>query len=201
MKKVAEIQPLELEKLITKPLTKETWQAFETLFGKNGACGGCWCMYWHLKHSDFYNQHGDATHELMRQRVERGEIPGLLAFNGEKAIGWVAIEPRSAYQVLARSRTLAPVDDLPVWSITCFFIDRHYRKQGLNSWLIKQAADYAFSQGAPAVESYPSLFKDGKTSDTFYFTGKVTTFKKLGFKEVAHPSTSRAIMRLFKLED
>jgi GNAT superfamily N-acetyltransferase len=201
MRRVTEVQPVNLDALVVKALTKETWQAFEALFGENGACGGCWCMYWHLKHSDFYTQHGDGAHEMMRQRVEKGEIPGILAFSGDKAIGWVAIEPRSAYQVLARSRTLAPVDELPVWSITCFFIDRHYRKQGLNSWLIKQAAAYAFAQGAPAVESYPSLFKDGKTSDTFLYTGKVTTFEKLGFEEVAHPSPSRAIMRLFKLED
>jgi GNAT superfamily N-acetyltransferase len=199
MKKVTEA--VNLDELVARPLTRDTWHAFETLFGENGACGGCWCMYWQLKHSDFYAQHGEGTHEMMRQRVEQGAIPGLLAFSGDKAIGWVAVEPRSAYPVLARSRTLAPVDDLPVWSITCFFIDRHYRKQGLNAWLIKQAVNYAFAQGAPAVESYPSLFKGGKTSDTFYYTGKETTFEKLGFKEVAHPSTSRAIMRLFKLED
>jgi GNAT superfamily N-acetyltransferase len=201
MSKKIELQPVNLDELVIKPLTRDTWQAFEALFGENGACGGCWCMYWHLKRSDFYAQHGDATHEMMQQRVEQGEIPGLLAFAGEKAIGWVAIEPRSAYQVLARSRTLTPVDELPVWSITCFFIDRHYRKQGLNAWLIKQAVDYAFTQGAPAVESYPSLLQGGKTSNTFYYTGKTTTFEKLGFKEVARPSKSRAIMRFFKLEE
>lgn len=27
------------------PLTQKLWRDFEMLFGENGACGGCWCMY------------------------------------------------------------------------------------------------------------------------------------------------------------
>jgi GNAT superfamily N-acetyltransferase len=89
------------------------------------------------------------------------------------------------------------VDDLPVWSIPCFFVDRRYRKQGLTTWLIREAARYAFSQGAPAVEAYPVHYEGGRASDTFYYTGKISAFEKAGFKEVARPSKTKSIMRLY----
>jgi hypothetical protein len=31
-------------KIITKELTPSLWTDLETLFGNNGACGGCWCI-------------------------------------------------------------------------------------------------------------------------------------------------------------
>ena len=198
MRSNALAEPLDLQQLTVKPLTIQTWQEFETLFGEKGACAGCWCMFWHLKRSDFDAKKGSETHQMMFDRVAKGEVPGLLAFLGEQAIGWVAVEPRSAYLALERSRSLAAVDDLPVWSIPCFFVDKKYRKQGLTTWLIKQAAKYAFEHGAPAVEAYPVIYEGARTSDTFYFTGKKSAFQRAGFTEVASPSKTKSIMRLFK---
>jgi GNAT superfamily N-acetyltransferase len=34
--------------LTIRPLTPARWRALEDLFGKNGACNGCWCMYWRV---------------------------------------------------------------------------------------------------------------------------------------------------------
>ena len=31
-----------------QPLTRDLWPAFEDLFGKQGACYGCWCTYFRL---------------------------------------------------------------------------------------------------------------------------------------------------------
>jgi hypothetical protein len=36
-----------------KPLTPETWNDFEILFGPKGAYGVCWFMWWRLKRSEF----------------------------------------------------------------------------------------------------------------------------------------------------
>lgn len=196
-KKVA-LVPLDLAQLTIQPLTQQTWAAFENLFGENGACGGCWCMFWHMKRSEFDSSKGEGNHQMMADRVSRGEVPGLLAFLGEQAVGWVAVEPRSAYQALERSRSLAPVDELPIWSIPCFFVDKRYRKQGLTTWLIREAARYAINQGAPAVEAYPVVYEGGKASDTFYYTGKISAFEKAGFTEVARPSKTKSIMRYHK---
>ena len=46
-------------------------------------------------------------------------------------VGWIAVEPRSAYPKLAHSRILKPVDDADVWSVTCFFVVKQARRQGL----------------------------------------------------------------------
>jgi hypothetical protein len=35
-------------KFTIRPLTPDLWPALDDLFGKNGACNGCWCMYWRL---------------------------------------------------------------------------------------------------------------------------------------------------------
>ena len=35
------------------PLTPQRWADLERLFGANGACGGCWCMWWRLKRPEF----------------------------------------------------------------------------------------------------------------------------------------------------
>ncbi len=199
MKKPEDKPALNFNDLQIKPLARDTWSAFEELFGSKGACAGCWCMFWHLKRSEYDAARGDGTHQMMFSRVENGETPGLLAFIGDKAIGWVTVEPRTSYQALERSRSLAAIDDLPVWSIPCFFVDKKYRKQGLNSWLITQAAEYAFQNGAPAVEGYPVEFSTGKTSDVFIFTGTKSAFVRAGFSEVARPSTTKFIMRKQKL--
>lgn len=198
MAKKVEMLPVALEKLQVKPLTPETWHAFEELFGSQGACDGCWCMWWHLKRKDYEAQRGEVNHHLMHARVHCGEIPGLLAFLDDKAIGWVAVEPRTEYLALERSRTLKRVDDQPVWSIPCFFVSKSYRKQGVNSWLIRQAAIYAFEHGAPCVEAYPMEYTKGKISDMFIFTGTASAFTKAGFTEIAKPSATRRIMRLSK---
>ncbi len=198
MAKKAEMMPVDLDKLQIKPLNTKTWQAFEKLFGSHGACDGCWCMWWHLKRKDFEAQRGEVNHQLIHDRVQRGDVPGLLAFLDDQAIGWAAVEPRTAYLALERSRTLKRVDDQPVWSIPCFFVAKPYRKQGVNAWLIRQAAAFAFENGAQAVEAYSLDYAKGKVSDMFIFTGTASAFSKAGFVEVARPSASRRIMRLSK---
>ncbi len=101
------------------PLTPERWADFERLFGENGADDGCWCMWWRITRAQFERDKGDANKEAMRGIVSSGDAPGILAYDGKQAVGWCAVAPREVYGSLNRSRTLKPVDDRPVWSITC----------------------------------------------------------------------------------
>lgn len=48
-----------------------------------------------------------------------------------------------------------PVDDQDVWSVSCFFIDKKFRRQGLSLELLNAAIDWAKIQGASLVEGYP----------------------------------------------
>src|SRR4051794_41172216 len=102
------------------PLTPSRWGDFETLFGDNGACGGCWCMTWRLTAKEFQLRKGTGNRRAMKKVVTAGPPPGILAYSGGKAVGWCSIAPRSEFVRLVKSRVLAPVDDQDVWSVTCF---------------------------------------------------------------------------------
>ena len=183
------------EKITYSPLKPESWADFERLFGPNGACGGCWCTWWRLSRADFSKMDGETKKNILRTIVQTGKVPGLIAFVDGIPAGWVAVAPRAEFPVLERSRVLARVDDLPVWSINCFFIDRHYRRLGLMAKLINAAVDYARSQGATIVEAYP-YDPGGKISSGGLYYGVASTFTQAGFVEVARRSAHHPVMRL-----
>jgi GNAT superfamily N-acetyltransferase len=178
-----------------QPLTPERWEDLEKLFGERGAVGGCWCMWWRIKRSEFERQRGDANKTALKTIVESGEVPGLLAYVDSEPIGWCSIGPREAYPVLQRSRTLKPVDDKPVWSVVCFFIAKPFRRRGVMVRLLRASIDYARAHGATIIEGYPVEPREEETPDTFAYTGIVQAFREVGFVEVARRSAARPIMR------
>ncbi len=179
------------------PLTEERWDDFQELFGKRGACGGCWCMWWRLKRSDFNRQKGEGNRLAMKALVKSKKIPGILAYWQGKVVGWCSVAPREDFPVLLNSRILKPVDNQPVWSIVCFFISKESRRAGLTGQLIKAAVDYAGSQGAKIIEGYPIDPQKKEVPAVFAYTGFASTFRKAGFREVARRSPTRPIMRLY----
>ena len=179
------------------PLTPKRWPDLEVLFGPRGAVGGCWCMWWRLKRSDFDQKRGSGTKRAFKKIVASGAEPGLLAYVAGRPIGWCAVAPREAYPVLDRSPVLKRVDDQPAWSITCFFIARPYRRQGVTVALLKAAVAYAASHGARIVEGYPVEPKKDSMPEVYAFTGMASAFRKTGFVEVLRRSESRTIMRYY----
>ncbi len=183
------------------PLTPDRWDDLETLFGKRGACGGCWCMYWRLSRAEFEDLKGEGARRLFKALVEAWIEPGLLAYLDGKPVGWCAIAPRDSYPVLRRSRILKPVDAQPVWSVVCFFVARPYRRQGITVHLLQAAADYARRHGARILEGYPVEPRGGKVPDVFVYTGLVSAYQQAGFMEVARRSETRPIMRRILVEE
>jgi GNAT superfamily N-acetyltransferase len=177
-----------------RPLTPARWKDLEALFGARGACGGCWCMYWRLPRSTFEREKGDGNRRAFKKLVATGEPPGLLAYDGGQPVGWCAIAPRTEYPKLARTRILQPVDDQPVWSVSCLFVARPYRRRGVSVRLLEAAADYARRRGGRIVEGYPVEAR-GKVADPFVWTGLASAFRQAGFAEVARRSKTRPIMR------
>ena len=176
-----------------RPLLPELWPAFEDLFGKSGASNGCWCMYWRIG-SEYHKRPREKNRTAMREIVMRGRSPGLLAFDGELAVGWCQLTPRDALRWLDRTRFFERVDDQPVWCISCFYVRRGYRKQGVMSALIAEALKAAKRAKAPALEAYPvDTSRPESTSNVF--TGTVSAFARAGFKVVARRMPSRPIMR------
>lgn len=180
-----------------KPVTPAQWEDFTILFGERGACGGCWCMLWRLPRKQFDQQKGEGNKQAMKALVDGGEIPGILAYDGTRAIGWCAVAPRERYGYLARSRILKPIDDRPCWSVACLFIDKAYRRKLVSSELLKAAVAFAESQGARVVEGYPVEPKAGRAmAPAFAWTGLASAFLRAGFREVARRSPTRPIMRI-----
>src|SRR4051812_29307475 len=126
-------EPLDPERVSVDPLTSERWTDLETLFGPNGAYAGCWCMWWRIKGADWFACKGDKNREAFQEVVASGAEPGLLAYVDGQPAGWIAVAPREAYMRLReeRVRIFKKVDDQPVWTITCFYVARAYRRRGL----------------------------------------------------------------------
>lgn len=179
-----------------RSLTPKDWNNLEQLFGRRGATEGCWCMWWRQTAAEFGRLHGEQNRLAFKALVESGTIPGILAYEGEKPVGWCAIEPRDSYPRLERSRTLARVDDRPVWSLTCFYVARDQRKKGLMGSLLAAAVEWAAENGAHVVEAYPMELKDGARVSGAYM-GLVPTFLKAGFIEVERRSERRPIVRKY----
>lgn len=189
--------PKTLQEVQVYPLTPERWPDLETLFGKRGATGGCWCMWWRLPRKEFDRQAGEGNKEALKALVAGGEVPGLLAYHNGQPVGWVSVGPRSSFPTLERSRVLKRVDEHPVWSVVCFFIAKAYRRRGLSVRLLQAAVDYARRNGAEIVEGYPVEPKDGRYPDTFAYTGAADAFRAAGFAEVLRRSETRPIMRYY----
>jgi len=188
----------DLPNLEFHPLTPERWSDFERLFGPRGACAGCWCMYWKLPRKDFTYNQGEGNRLMQKAIVASGRTPGLLGYVDGVPAGWIAIEPRQNYPGLARSRVLKPVDETPVWSVTCFFVERRYRRKGLTVALLRAAVDYVAKQSCRVIEGYPVEPRQGKASSpVFVYTGVASAFLQAGFVEVARRSETRPIMRFY----
>jgi GNAT superfamily N-acetyltransferase len=188
------MSPAKAQALAIHPLTPDRWDDFETLFGKNGACAGCWCMWWQMSQSAWLAQKGAGTKRAMRARVKKGPPPGLLAYAGDEAVGWCAVAPRADYARLARSRILAPVDDAPVWSVACFFVRRDWRRRGVTVALLEGASRWVAGRGGRVIEGYPTE-TDKDQPGAFVHHGLLGTFRRAGFHEVARRSKHRPIVR------
>ena len=177
------------------PLTPERWEDFEKLFGPRGACGGCWCMWFRLTHKEFDALKGDGNRRAMKNIVDSGRVPGILAYVEGEPVGWCSVAPREHYPRLERGKVTAPVDDQPVWSIVCFFIAKGWRRKGVNGALLHAAVDYVRDSGGSIVEGYAIEPKKKAYPDLYGFHGLASVYKKVGFIEVARRTPTRPVMR------
>jgi GNAT superfamily N-acetyltransferase len=177
------------------PLTRERWSDFEKLFGKRGAYGGCWCMWWRVTRATFEKQQGEGNKKAMQEIVNSDEVPGIIAYSDGEPVGWCSVAPRESYASLNRSRVLKRLDEKPVWSIVCFFIAKEHRSKGLTTKLVEAAIEYVRRQGGLIVEAYPTLAKSERMPPTSSYMGLPQMFEQAGFVECSRPSKSKVVMR------
>jgi GNAT superfamily N-acetyltransferase len=184
-----------------RPVTASRWDDLVELFGwDHGAYSGCWCMWFRVTQQEFTKgaPRGGAggNRAAMKRLVGAGKVPGLLAYVEGKPVGWVSVAPRAQFGRVERSSVTKPVDEEPnVWSIVCWYIDRHHRGQGVGSELLAAAVDHAKRKGARVIEGYPIDASRRSPSNAEAFPGLASMFRRAGFREVARRSPGRPVMR------
>lgn len=184
-------------RITTKELTPELWPQVEALFGKNGACGGCWCQAWRIENGERWDDvKGAVAKRRLRKGILSGAVHGILAFDGDVPVGWCTFGPRDSFPRLNRARTLKCDDSADVWSVPCFFVARSHRGKGVAKAMLVHALRAMKKRGVGLAEGYPSKpNKDGQYIAAFSWTGTESLFEKAGFVVVGAPAGSKRRVR------
>ncbi|WP_457936779.1 N-acetyltransferase family protein [Mesorhizobium sp. 10J20-29] len=182
------------------PLTPDLWPDFEDLFGKQGACYGCWCTHFRLPPAARRDNDRERNKEHIRARIAAGPPPGLLAFADDEAVGWMQIGPRHDVPEFNNAgRGSAPLDpadasDPGVWAISCFFLRSRVRGTGLTHRLVEEGIAFARQGGARFVEACP-MTQSRSTRSIGLFVGSTRVFEKAGFLPMVERKAGRPLMR------
>ena len=175
------------------PVTRSRWSDLESLFESRGGPKHCWCMVFRPMQSADRRAGGPAKKRALSQLVAAGTPVGILAYEVNDPVAWCSIAPLETYTNLRTRNYISDGNDTEnVWSIACFYIRRTLRGQRMTTRLIDAAIDYARENGAKIIEAYPVDYD----SPSYSYMGRIGTFERLGFKEIAMAGTRRHIMRL-----
>jgi len=178
-----------------------SWAAVEQLFGTKGEPSRCWCRWFALTGADWKISTPDNRKEQLKAAFSTGPAPGVLAFVGNRPIGWCAVEPRANYPRLKKSHVLRGSkvgfgDEANPWAVSCFVVEPGHRRSGVSSALLAAAKEHAFGNGADVIEAYPvNTAVRTKATAAELFHGTVSLFGAAGFSIVSRPSPGRAVMR------
>ena len=169
-----------------RPLTGETWDALAELFREGGDPRWCWCQHWRLRSKDMAAAKVPELRERLHEQAKSAEPPGLVAFDGARAVGWVSLGPRTDFERIERSRVIPRVDDRPAWSLVCFAVSSTARGRGVARALLDAAVSYARDRDASLLEAYPVAVDAAEPiHPDAAFTGTLPMFERVGFKVVA----------------
>ena len=187
-----------INQLNVEPVTTKNWNKFVELFGENGACGNCWCMYYRLSKPDFLEgKVDDGNKNAIKELVWESKPVGLIGLLEGQAIAWCAFAPREDFIKLNKSRVHKRIDDKDVWSIPCLFINKNYRRSGVSVQLLKGAIKYAKENRIKIIEAYPTIPTQDKIPDSFAWIRLVKSFERAGFKIVDRTSKNRPMVRYY----
>jgi GNAT superfamily N-acetyltransferase len=176
-------------KLTVKAVTPSRWADVETLFEARGSPKHCWCMAWRASSKDPASAHRPGRKAMMKRGIEMGVPVGLLGYLGKEPVAWCSFAPFDTF------RGLRKTGDEPTektWSVTCFFVRREHRGQGLTRQLLDAAVAHARKRGARLVEAYPV----DPSSPSYRHMGFVSLFKDAGFSEIGREGTRRHVVQL-----
>lgn len=200
-------EPVTAGQLTIVAANKASWADLQAIFGLADYTGRCYCQryktYEWLWTSTTEEQRRDGLRAQTRCGNPRARrTSGLVAYLAEEPVGWVAVEPRTAYPHLLKSRTVwsgrtEDRDDDGVWSVTCFVVRKGYRGRGITYALAAATIDFARRGGARALEAYPMTTPPGyEITWGENHVGSRQVFDEAGFVQVHQPSPRRVVMRV-----
>jgi GNAT superfamily N-acetyltransferase len=186
---------VQLVGLHVRSVTPDDWPHIARLFGKNGACGGCWCMWWRVpKGGKTWDAvKGAKNRASLRQLIKCGAVHAVLAFAGDEPVGWCCFGPRSDFPRLETVKALRLDWTADTWAIVCFFIPSRWRRCGVATRLLKAATARAFELGAREVHGYPVPPGGASAPAAFVWTGVPALFEKAGYRQLARRGQTRPV--------
>lgn len=182
--------------LTVRPLDTGTWDAFARLAEKHhGVWNGCWCTAFHPRPERRATSAAD-TRSRKEQLVREGRAHAALVFEGDDAVGWCqygspAELPRIYHRREYEAGLVTPAD----WRITCFFIDRDHRRQGVATAGLAGALDLIAAAGGGVVEAFPQDTGGGRVSSSLLYNGTRSLFERFGFEFERPKGKNHCVMR------
>jgi GNAT superfamily N-acetyltransferase len=176
------------------PLKEDHFSDWLLLMGDRGGCGGCFCMSSRIPKKQFEQDKGERNKQSFRDLMQQGKASGLLFYlNEEGPVAWLSAGPLSALAYLPlQARRKNPAAE-QTWAISCFFIKKTYRGQGLSSIMLKQAEELARANGAVWLEGI-GVASEKPLPGPFMWTGILKVYLKHGY-EILEGSASRKLLR------
>ena len=181
----------------------------QAVFGARGSAAFCQCQRYKLRPREAFRKFPvEERARRLREQTACGHpdsdtTSGLVAYLDGEPVGWCAVEPRSAYEGLARNNRVPwegrseDKSDDSVWAVTCVFVRAGHRGRGLAYVLARAAVDHARGRGARALEAYPILTTPGqKISWDEIHVGTPGIFAAAGLAEINRPTKRRTVMRI-----
>jgi GNAT superfamily N-acetyltransferase len=168
--------------LTVRPLSADTWDAFADLAERhNGVWGGCWCTFFHTL-QDEKTHTAEGNRALKEQLVREGRAHAALVFDGDVAVGWCQYgAPAELPNINHRKEYEQGVERLPDYRLTCFFIDKRYRRQGVAAAAVRGALDLIAQAGGGVVEAYPQDTAGKQITASFLYSATRSLFEQAGF--------------------
>ena len=185
-----------MSRYTTRPLDAGTWDAFADLAERhNGVWGGCWCTWFHTMHAEKgYTAEGNRA--LKERLVRAGRAHAALVFDGDVAVGWCEYgTPGELPNIYHRQEYEAGLDRLPDYRLTCFFVDKKYRRTGVAAAALRGALVLIAQAGGGVVEAYPQDTPGKKVSASLLYNGTRSLFETAGFSYDRHKGKNHCVMR------
>ena len=164
-----------------KPLEAGTWDAFAELAEKhNGVWNGCWCTWFHPACAE-RGKSPEGNRALKERLVREDKAHAALVLDGDLAVAWCQYgspeELPAIYHL--KEYNAGRTEKAPDYRLTCFFVDRNYRRKGVAAVALRGALDLIANLGGGTVEGYPE--DAAEVPAGFLFNGALSTYERLGF--------------------